>query len=110
MDISKELPLRRTVKPVFHQKPCLLWQIRAYPTCKKVHKQHEMYVANVNQTLAYPTQTIFHWLTLRLTLGPQGLALGLQGLASALQGFSDTNMLVLAAEYIGFKLSLGMTT
>ena len=34
---------------------------------------------NASPTLAYPTQTIFHW----LALGPQGLVLGPQGLALA---------------------------
>ena len=62
-----------------------------------------MYMANTNQTLAYPTRTIFHWLMLGLALGPQGFALGLQGLALGHQGlalgprgFSDTNVLVSA--------------
>ena len=61
---------------------------------KKLHKQHEMYMANANHTLAYPTETIFHWLTLGLTLGPQGLAFGPNGLALGLPGFLDTNILV----------------
>ena len=63
---------------------------------KKGEQTHEMYMANTNQTLAYPTRTIFHWLMLGLALGPQGLALGLQGLALGPWGFSDTNVLVSA--------------
>ena len=70
-----------------------------------MNKQHEMYMANANQTLAHPTHTIFNWLMLGLALGLQGLALGLQGLVLGLQGFvlgqrgfSDTNMLVTAIQ------------
>ena len=51
---------------------------------EKVHKQHDMYMTNTNQILAYPTQTIFHWLTLGLSLGLQGLALGPHWLALGL--------------------------
>ena len=40
-----------------------------------MHKQHEIYIANVKPTLAYPTRNISHW----PMLGQPGLALGAQG-------------------------------
>ena len=32
----------------------------------KLHKQHKMYMANANQSLAYPIRTMFHWFVLEL--------------------------------------------
>ena len=79
-------PLPAPQNSIFHQKAGFsCWVIFTYPTRNKVHKQHEMYMANANQNLAYPTQTIFHW-----------LALGVLGFALGVPGFVDTNMLVLA--------------
>ena len=42
-------------------------------------KQHEIYMPNVNLTLAYPTQTISYWLALGLALGNYRLVLGIIG-------------------------------
>ena len=55
-----------------------------------------MYMGNANLTPAYPTRTIFHCLSLGLTLGQPGFVLGLPGLALGRPGFLDTNMLVWA--------------
>ena len=63
-----------TIKPVFHQKRHSRWVIFADPTWKKLHKHHEIYMANANQTLLYPTRTIVNWLALGLTLGLPGFA------------------------------------
>ena len=66
-----------------------------------------MYMVNVNPTITYPTQTIFHWLALGVAfgqqcsaldtqgfaLGIQGFALGMQGFALGTQGFLDTNII-----------------
>ena len=51
---------------------------------------------NANPSLAYPTQTIFHWLAFGLALGSQGFVLGPEGFALRPQGFFCTNMLVSA--------------
>ena len=51
--------------------------------------QHEIKgINNANPTLTYPTQTIFHWITLGLALGVQGLVLGVQGLVLGIQGLA----------------------
>ena len=60
------------------------------------HEQHEIYMANTNQTLAYPMQTIFHWLALGLTLSLPGFMSSLSGFAFGPPGFLDTHMLVSA--------------
>ena len=77
-----------TVKPVFHQKQPSRWVIFTYPMRKKLHKQHEMYMANA---------TCSHWgfalgvtHILRFTLEVTQIL----GFALAPQGFLDTNMLV----------------
>ena len=49
---------------------------------QKQDKQHTIFMPNANQTLAYPTQTIFYLLALSLlgfVLGRPTLALGLKG-------------------------------
>ena len=63
---------------------------------RNLHTQHEMYMANANRTLTYPTQTIFHWLALGIALGVQGFVLGVRGFALGARGILDTNMLVSA--------------
>ena len=73
--------------------------IFTYLTQKKLHEKHEMYMANVNQTLACPTGPIFQWPALELALGPPGFGLGLLGFALGLQDFLDTNMLVSAKRW-----------
>ena len=67
------------LKPIFHQKSRLRWLPNA--------REQETNMAYANPTLAYPTQTIFHWLSM-------GLALGLPGFLLGSPGFLDTNMLV----------------
>ena len=47
---------------------------------------------DVNLTLAYPMQTIFHCLTLGLVLGPTGFLLDLPGFALDLPSFLDTKL------------------
>ena len=81
--------------PVFHQKPH--WVIFVYLMRKQIHKQHEMYMANANQTLAYPIRIIFHW----LTLGQWGLALGPWGFMLGPRGFSDTNVSATRKSHVG---------
>ena len=84
---NKVVRLTKKVKPVFHQKPCFLLGNFRIANAEKMHKQHEIKMANVNLSLMSPTQTIFHWLVLGLALGQRGFTLGQQG-------FLDTNMLV----------------
>ena len=51
------------------------------PNLKKVHKQHEIDIANAYQSRMCPKQTIFHKFTLGLALG---LALGIIGIIGLL--------------------------
>ena len=48
---------RGALKPVFHQKSRSRWVIYVYPTQKKLHKQHEMYMANVSPNARGPNAT-----------------------------------------------------
>ena len=65
----------------------------ALPTrCEQnLHKQHKIYMATSNETLADLTLTIFQELVLGLALGLPGFGLGLPGLALCLYGVMNYN-------------------
>ena len=74
------------------------WEKNNEITLSKNNKQHEIYMPNANQTLAYPTQTIFYLLTLGVALSAPGFTLGAWGFTLGPRRLLDTNMLVSATQ------------
>ena len=82
-------------KPVFHQKRPSRWVDFVYPTQKKLHKQHEMYMASASSgpSVGAPMQPIFHLLTLGGRVGANANFKFRVG-GNTNSAFLDTNMLV----------------
>ena len=71
--------MKMTVKPVFYQKPHSRWVNFVYPTRRNLHKQHEMYMANANQTCV-PNANYIPLVRVGGRVGCAGLCVGCAGL------------------------------